>query len=96
MGPNCHLHPKYDKPEIKAELDILYDSLILLHEQGKVAISKDLQEQLCVENRKRCIFKASNLLTPQHRRAAKELMMNPGLVIRRADKSSIYVVDEEQ
>lgn len=96
LGLNCHYQPKFDKLDKKAELEILYDSLLKLEEKGKLSINPDLQEQLQAESTKCRSNKGGQLLSKELREAAKELKNTPGLVIRRADKSSIYVLINEE
>ena len=92
LGLNCHLQSKYNKMDKKVELEALYDSLIKLQDKCKVTIDNDLKDQLKAEGTKRRDYRNSDLLTFEQRQAAKELKETAGLTIRRADKSSIYVL----
>lgn len=92
LGLNCHLQPKYDRNKKKIELEILYESLISLQNRDKVTINPDLKEQLRNEATIRRSNNSSRLLTPRLRTAAKQLRDNKDIVIRRADKSNIFVL----
>ncbi|XP_076047362.1 uncharacterized protein LOC143028892 [Oratosquilla oratoria] len=92
LGLNCHLQPKFEKVDKAAEMELLLQSLFQLQKDGKVTVSSDLQPQLLAETTKRRSHKISSLLSPQLKQAASELYNNPNLVIRQADKSSIYVL----
>ena len=92
LGLNCHLQSKVDMYERKVELEILYESLLNLQTQKIVEISPELQDQLRAEGSRQPPNSNSTLLTPELRAAAKSLRENNNIVIRRADKSSTFVI----
>ena len=97
LGLNFHLQKKYDKMHKKTELEILYDNLLKLEQNNKININPGLQEQLAAEGTKHRHTYHHSALTPQLKAAATQLRTNDNIVIRRADKSSIYVIlDKDQ
>ncbi|XP_076029861.1 uncharacterized protein LOC143018389 [Oratosquilla oratoria] len=92
MGLNCHLQPAFDKEEKVAESVLLLQSLLQLQTEGKITVSPELRPQLLAETTRRRSYKKSSILSPELQQAARELRNNPDLIIRRADKSSIYVL----
>ena len=96
LGLNCHLQPKFDETDKKAELEMLYESILNLNKQGKITINPSLHEQLQAEGTKHRSRKPSQLLPPHLRQAVQELKTTPGLIIKRADKSNIYVLMDEE
>ena len=92
LGLNCHFLPKHSQQLKRAELELLYQQICDLHKQDKIVINPDLQEQLQAESTKRRGSSNSAIITSRLRRAAKELRENPNIVVRRADKASIFVV----
>ena len=92
LGLNFHLQRKYEKMHKKTELEILYDNLLKLEQTNKISIDPGLQEQLAAEGTKHRNTYHHSVLTPQLKTAATQLRTNDHIVIRRADKSSIYVI----
>ena len=92
LGLNCHYTPKFKRSEKTAELEMLYRNLCDLHKNGKINMNPDVKEQLQAESTKQRASGRGSLLTPELRRAAKELRENEDIVIRRADKSDIFVI----
>ena len=92
LGLNFHLQSRYDKMHKKTELEILYDNLLKLQDKNKINISPGLQEQLAAEGTKHRHGYHHSVLTPQLKDAANQLRSNDDIIIRRADKSSIYVI----
>ncbi|XP_076043751.1 uncharacterized protein LOC143026856 [Oratosquilla oratoria] len=92
LGLNCHLQPKFDRVDKVAETELLLQSLLTLETEGKVLVSPDLRPQLLAETTKRRSHKGSSLLSPELKQAAVDLRNNPDITVRRADKSSIYVL----
>ena len=96
LGLNCHLQPRYDKLNKKIEIELLYQSLLKLQEDNKVTIDPNLQEHLRAESTKHRNRNKSTLLSAPLKNAAKSLKENKDITIRRADKSSIYVILETE
>ena len=92
LGFNCHLEPKYSKIFKKIELEVLYQNLLDLNSQGKISISPDLANLLSAEGTKHRNVKSKAIITPELRTAAAKLKNNENVIIRKADKSSTYVI----
>ena len=93
LGMNYHLNPKYDKLHKETELEILYDGLLKLQTNNKITIDPRLPSLLAAESHKhRNMNKFNPALTKELRSAAKELRGNKNIVIRKADKSNVYVI----
>ncbi|XP_076067688.1 uncharacterized protein LOC143040482 [Oratosquilla oratoria] len=85
--------PKYNQTNKKVELAILYEDLCKLEKEGKIHINPDLQVQLQNESTKsRHHRNSSHLLPPRLREAAKQLRENENIIVRKADKSSCFVI----
>ena len=91
LGIKCHIQPKFDQIKKKTELEVLYKSILKLENDNKIIINPNLKEQLCAEGTKRRTCKRTRLLTPELQQAAKELRENEEIIIRKADKSNIFV-----
>ena len=92
MGSKCHIKQKIDPIRKKVECEILYDSLLKLEEKNLVNINENLQLQLLAESTKVRDPTMSSIYTPEMRAAAKELREHPDIIVRKADKSDVYVV----
>ena len=92
LGLNYHIQPKYSKLDKSTELEILYEDLLKLEKEQKVTIHPNLPDQLRNEATKHRNLKYNSHLTPRLKQAAKELFENPQIVIKKADKSSSYVI----
>ena len=92
LGLNCHLQPKYDKLHKKVELEVLYKNLLDIESKSLISISHKLADQLRCESTKHRYKKHNSLLTPNLKTAANNLKHNDKIVIRKADKSSMYVI----
>ena len=92
LGLNCHLQPKYDKLHKKTELEVLYQNLLKLESQKSIAINPNLADQLRAESTKHRNIQNRSILTPSLKEGAHSLKSNNNIVIRKADKSSIYVI----
>ena len=96
LGLSCHYQCKYDPLDKKAELEVLYQDILKLQKEKKVEIHQNLRDRLVGESskvRERC---KSKLLTRTLFNAAKELRGDDRIVVRRADKSSIYVIIDKE
>ena len=92
LGLNCHIQPKYDKIHKQVELETLYQNLLNLESKKKVTIKPELSDRLRSEGTKHRHQKFKSILTPSLKEAAKSLKTNAEIVIRKADKSSQYVI----
>jgi len=92
LGLNYHIQPKYDKLHKETELEVLYDSLIELNKKNTISLNPNITTQLAAESTKHRNPKYNSSIPPHLRRAAKELKQNNDVIVRKADKSSIYVI----
>ena len=92
LGLGCRIYPKWNQQDKKAELELLYQQICHYHKAGKIEVNPNIQEQLSAESTKHRGRTKSNLVTPRLRQAAKELRDESSIIIRRADKSSIFVI----
>ena len=96
LGLNYHIQPKYDKIEKSTQLELLYQDLLKIENEQKKTINPDLPDQLRNEATKHRYSSYKSNLTPELKQAAKELYENPDIVIKKADKSSNYVLLNKQ
>ena len=96
LGLNFHIQGKYDKLHKQTEMEILYNNIIKLQENGKVTIKQGFPEQLAAESNKHRNTFHRSIITPQLRTAAQELRNNQNIVIRKADKSNLYVILDKE
>jgi hypothetical protein len=92
LGMNCHVISKFNKTKKKMELELLYESLLKLKNENKIEINPNMKEQLRAEATKQRGTSKSSILTPALRQAAKNLRDNDQIVIRKADKSNLFVI----
>ena len=92
LGLNCHTYSKFDPYKKKVELELLYDSLLGLEKSETIEINPNLKDQLRSESTKNRGRSRSNIITPRLKRAAKTLREDESIVIRKADKSNMYVL----
>ena len=92
LGVNCHLSGKTEFCQKNTELELLYQDITRIEKDGKVVVSPDLRPQLLAEGTKRRGGGSSSILTPRLRAAAKSLREDDSIVIRKADKTAIYVI----
>ena len=96
LGLNCHIQPKYSKLKKKIELEILYDKLLSLQRENKIIINPNLKDELRGESTRRRCFENSSILSDEMKQAAKELRSNPNIVIKKADKSNVFVIMDKE
>ena len=92
MGLNCHVYSKFDNYKKKVELEVLYSDLLNLEKSKVVQINGNLKAQLRSESTKCRGNTKSKILTPTLRAAAQTLRNDESIVIRKADKSNMYVI----
>ena len=92
LGLNCHLEKKYNKVKKKVEIECLYQSLLKLQDDDKIEIHHNLPDELRRESNISRYKKSKPILNEKLDNAAKKLRENPNIVIRKADKSQIYVI----
>ena len=92
LGLNCPYLTKPKPFDKRVNLEILLDDIQNLASTGKVSVSPDLQSEIIREaNVKRGQYNSA-IMTPELRSAAKELRNNKDITIRKADKSSTFVI----
>ena len=92
LGLNFHIQPKYKKLHKQAECEILFQNLLDLKDRNAIEINPTLSDQLRAESNKHRNPKYHSIITPKLKQAAKSLKDNREIIIRRADKSSLYVI----
>ena len=92
LGLNYHIQPKYDKLHKATEIEMLFNQLTELESKNTITIDPRLVNQLAAESGKHRNTKYKSSVTPSLREAAKTLKSNEELIIRKADKSSVYVL----
>ena len=92
LGLNCHIQRKIDPIKRKMEIEILFQNLADMERQGKIRMKNEIADSLRKEGN---IIRSNNhskLLTKKQREACKNLKNNNDIIIRKADKSNIYVI----
>ena len=92
LGLNCHTYSKFDPYKKKLELELLYDNLLGLEKSKIIDINPNLKDQLRSESTKVRGATRSNIIKPHLKEAAKSLRDDESIVIRKADKSNMYVI----
>ena len=77
---------------LKIELEILYDKILSLQRENKIIINPNLKNELRGESTRRRCFEKSSVHSDEMKQAAKELRSNPNIVIKKADKSNVFVI----
>ena len=92
LGLNCHFMTKPKRHAKRIEMEMLLADILRLEREKKVTTSPDLQAEFTREaNISRGHYRSS-ILTPELKKAAEELKENVNIVIRKADKSSTFVI----
>ena len=92
LGINCHIQPNYDKLQKQCDLEMLYQKLLTLENKKTITIKPEIVEQLKCESTKHRNTNHNSILTKPLLNAAKTLKNNDKIIIRKADKSSTYVI----
>ena len=92
LGLNCHVQTPVDSYKKKVELEVLYDNILGLQKAEVADINPNIRDQLRAEGTRIRGSSQSNVLTPELKEAAKNLRENKDIVIRRADKSNVFVI----
>ena len=92
LGLSFHVQGKYDRLFKQTELEILYNNLIDLEKDRKITVNPNIKEQLAAEGTKHRNPYHKSVITPQLRAAATSLKNNSDIIIRKADKSTMYVI----
>ena len=92
LGLNCHIQPKYNRVNKQVNIEILYQNLLDLKSKKQIDIKPELADRLRSEGTKHRNPIHNSILSNSLKAAAKTLRNNNDIVIRRADKSAIYVI----
>ena len=92
LGLNCHFQSKRNIIDKQTELELLYENILKLEAEDKVSVHPDLKGQLAGEGSKLRGKDSSKLITKELREAGKQLREDNRIIIRRADKASIFVI----
>lgn len=92
LGMNYHIQPKYDKLHKATEIELLYNKKTELEKSNSISLNADIVNQLATESGKHRNPKYVSSIRPELRAAAKGLKQNDDLIIRKADKSAMYVL----
>ena len=92
LGLNCHLQPKYDQLIKKMEIESLYQNIINLENKSEITVNPNISNYLLAESSKNRFVKTPSVLNTKLRQAAKNLRENKNIVVKKADKASIYVI----
>lgn len=92
LGLNCHFQSKRNIVDKQTELELLYENILKLEAKDEILVHPDLKGQLAGEGSKLRGNDCSKLLTKELREAGKQLKEDSRIVIRRADKASIFVI----
>ena len=83
---------KFNPHHKRVEIETLIEDIFDLKKQGKIRTTDNLIPELIAEGGKKRGSTKSKVLDQSLREAAKQLKSNEDIVIRRADKASIYVL----
>ena len=92
LGLNLHIQSKYDKLHKHVQMELLYQNLVKMEKDQKIVTNPRLKELMSAEATKHRNVKHKSIITPELKTAAKNLKSNDDLIIRKADKTSIYVL----
>ena len=96
LGINYQFSTKFNTEEKKAELKLLYQDICNLQRQEKISVNPDIRPQLQAESTKNRSHQTKTSLPGHLWRAAKELRDRADIVVRRADKSQLFVILDSQ
>ncbi|XP_076038507.1 uncharacterized protein LOC143023777 [Oratosquilla oratoria] len=76
----------------RVEIEVLLENIYALEHDGKVSTSPNLSVELLAEAGKSRVSYKSRLVDASLKKAARELRENEDIVIRRANKSAVFVL----
>ena len=92
LGLQCHYMRKPHPESKRIETEILVDRLQRLQQENKIDLTPTVIDELVGEaGRQRNTF-SSRILSQPLRKAAKELREREDIIIRKGDKSAVYVI----
>ena len=92
LGLNCHFIRRPHPESKRIEIECLIDQLLTLQNEGKATLSPTIREDLIGESGRNRGNYRSQILTREMKEAAKELREREDIIIRKGDKSAVYVV----
>ena len=92
LGLNYHMQPKYSRLHKVIEIESLFNTISEMEKGGSISVNSNIVTQLTTESSKHRNPKYKSSIKPNLRDAAKKLKGNKDIIIRKADKSSIYVL----
>ena len=92
LGLNCHFIRQPHPESKRIEIECLIDQLLTLQNERKVTLSPTIKEDLIGESGRVRGNYRSQILTRDMKNAAKELRERDDIIIRKGDKSAVYVV----
>ena len=92
LGLNCHYMSRTNPTRKRLELEVLLDDLHKLRQKGDVEVDPELPAALVAESAISRGSSRSGLIHRRHIDAAKALKENDNIIIRRADKASMFVI----
>ena len=96
LGTKFHYKKKVYPLVKKVETELLYEAMLRLAEKDHVVINDNLETQLLAEATKIRDFSYSQVITRKLRAAAKDFEQQENFIIRKADKSSCFVIMERE
>jgi PHD/YefM family antitoxin component YafN of YafNO toxin-antitoxin module len=92
LGLNCHYITKPQIHSKRVEIEMLLNNILELEREKKVKTSLTLRAELLAEAVTARGSYKSKVLTSDLREAAKQLRENEKIIVRKADKASIFVL----
>ena len=92
LGLNCHILKKPHNLQKRVEIEVLIDQILKLNNEKKVIIDQSLIPDLISESNKNRGYYNSKILDKELIHAAKQLKSYNHITIRKADKSTSYVL----
>ena len=96
MGLNCHVMEKPKAGAKRIEIEVLLNSIFALEDKGELQVSDDLQPLLLAEALRNRGNHCSQLMSREMKEVAKGLREKENIVIRRADKTSAFVLIKKE
>ena len=92
LGLKCHYIKRPHAEAKRINTEILIEKLLRLEKEKKVALSHTIVQELIGESGRDRNKYHSRILSKKLKEAAKSLRENDGIIVRRGDKSSIFVI----
>ena len=77
-------------------MECLIDQLLNLQKENKVTLSPTIREELVGEAGRNRGKYGTQIVVKKLKQAAQELRQNENIIIRRGDKSSVYVIMDKE